>query len=345
MKPTIRQLSEVTGFSPATISNALNKKPGVNVETSEKVFRAAREIGYLSQDGEKKIKLVMYKTNGMIIEDTPFFPMMLDGFQNECRRNGYEMVICYLDRRDEDFERQVKELTKEPSSMVALLGTELLEKDFRYFKDAKCRFLTLDYWNHEMIFPGVLSNNADAVTMAIDYLYQKGHRRIGYLRGNFRIKPFRSRAFGYRSALISHGLEFQKKYTVTLRTDMDGAYQGMKEYLEKKPALPTAYFADDDMIALGAMKALQEKGYRIPEDVSIIGFDDLPFCEITSPRLTSMRVPKQEMGQIAARQLITMTEQGCRTVTKIQVCAKFIERESVKDISQVHREGGTHGKN
>lgn len=334
MKPTIRELSEVTGFSPATVSNALNRKRGVNQETARLVFKAAEEIGYLSNEKEMKIKFVMYKTNGMIIDDTPFFTMLLDGFQNECRRHGYEVIICYLDRRDVDFEKRVEELLGDSTAIVALLGTEIQEGDLHYFVNAQCTFLALDYWNKNMIFSGVLSNNEDAAVMAVDYLYQKGHRNIGYLRGSFRIQPFSYRALGYRSSLQDHGISYQSKYVVTLSTTMDGAYQDMKAYLKKKPEMPTAFFADNDVIALGAMKALKENGYPVPEKVSIIGFDDLPFCEIASPRLTSMRVPKQEMGAIAVRQLISMIGKENGAISKIQVCSSFIERDSVRDINE-----------
>ena len=112
---------------------------------------------------------------------------------------------------------------------------------------------------------------------------------------------------------------------------MNDAYQDMLQYLKKNPKLPTAFFADNDMIALGAMKALQERGYRIPEDVSIVGFDDLSFSAISSPALTTLRVPNKEMGKIAVRRLVELVEGiGTDTVTKTQVCPSIIYRDTVK---------------
>lgn len=127
------------------------------------------------------------------------------------------------------------------------------------------------------------------------------------------------------------GLEVKKEYAVTLSTTMNGAYKDMLEHLKQKPKLPTAFFADNDMIALGAMKALQEMGYRIPEDVSIVGFDDLPFSEISNPPLTTLRVPKQEMGRLAVRKLVEVINGNAKIKTKTQVCTAFIERASVSD--------------
>lgn len=332
MKTNIKQISEITGYSPATISNALNRKRGVNKDTSEEIFKVAKELGYVSEDKITKIKFVMYKRSGQIIDDTMFFPIMLDGFEQECRASGYEMVVCYLDRRSSDFEQQLKWILNDSSAAVVLLGTELQEDDIELFRGAKCPFMLLDYWTEDMSFNGVLINNSDSARMATDYLIARGHRKIGYMRGDLRIKAFRSRFAGYQVSLRKQGIPGEEKYMITLRTTMDGAHEDMLRYLDRKTELATAYFADNDMIALGAMKALQERGYRIPEDVSIIGFDDLPFSAISSPGLTSIKVPKQEMGRIAVKKMVEIIKGETQAITKIQVCTEFVERGSVADI-------------
>jgi LacI family transcriptional regulator len=332
MKAGIKQISDITGFSPATVSNALNKKRGVNLKTAEEIFRVAREIGYLANNTISKIKLVIYKKNGLIIDDTPFFTLLIAGIEQECRESGYEMVIGNLDARHPDYREQVKQLLHEPDTAIVLLGTELSAEDLKSYQKASCPILLLDYWSFDMDFNAVLINNADSARMAVNYLFTNGHRKIGYLKGKFRILGFRQRESGYHSAMRENGVEANGQFTVELSTTMNRAYRDMLDYLNTKPALPTAFFADNDMIALGAMKALREKGYRIPEDISIVGFDDLPFCEISSPRLTSMRVPKQEMGRLAVRKVIDMLHSSEDVCTKLQVCTKFIERESVKKL-------------
>ena len=113
---------------------------------------------------------------------------------------------------------------------------------------------------------------------------------------------------------------------------MDGAYRDMKEHLKKGKKMPTAFFADNDMIALGCIKAFRESGYKVPDDISVIGFDDLPFCEISSPRLTTIKVFKYEMGQLAVKRLIELMKSGSKINTKTQVCTEFVERDSVADI-------------
>ncbi|MDY3917606.1 MAG: substrate-binding domain-containing protein, partial [Candidatus Limivivens sp.] len=274
--------------------------------------------------------------NGLIVDDTPFFPLLIDGVERECRAHGLEMTVCTLDSRDENYEEQVRWIMNDKASAVILLGTELMEEDLDIYRGATCPLLLLDNWCADMSFNGVLINNADSARMATEYLAGKGHKRIGYLRGSFRIKAFRSRAVGYQVALNKAGLPIEKKYTITLSPTMDGAYNDMKEYLMKKPELPTAFFADNDMIALGAMKALTEAGFQIPEDVSVIGFDDLTFSSISSPGLTTLRVSKQDMGKAAVRRLRELID-GEDSKLKIQICTQFIERGSVRDLRESGR--------
>ncbi|MDO4277087.1 MAG: substrate-binding domain-containing protein [Eubacteriales bacterium] len=331
MKVSIRDLSRMTGFSPATISNALNHKKGVNRETSEEIFRVARETGYLSANAVTKIKLLIFKKNGLIIEDTPFFQSLIDGFEEECHRLGYEMVVCRADQRDADYLNQVKALLNEQGAAVVVLATEMMDGDLEPYRNAPCPLVILDHWSESMEFNSVLINNADAARMMTEHLLDYGHTEVGYLRGAFRIKGFRSRFVGFQTALKKRKIPYREEFTITLGTSLNGAYQDMLNCLKGKPKLPTAFFADNDMIALGSMKALQEMGYRIPDDISVVGFDDLPFSEISSPSLTTLRVPNKEMGRMAVRRLAELIEGiGSDAVTKTQVCPRIVYRNTVK---------------
>ncbi len=334
MKVSIRDISRITGYSPATVSNALNYKRGVNRKTAEEIFRVARETGYINENSITKIKLVMFRKNGMILDDTPFFPALITGFEQECSKYGFEMVICNVDQREEGYENQVRALLHETGSAVVVLATEMMEGDLELYKGAACPLLILDCWAQAMEFNAVLINNADSARMATEYLIEKGHTCIGYIRSFFRIKNFRSRFNGYQMAMRKHKLEIDEDNVFTVSPNLNGAYHDMLRHLDGYRELPTAFFADNDLMALGAMKAFQEKGYRIPQDISIIGFDDLPFSEISSPGLTTLRVPNQEMGKLAVRRIVDIIRKRDDIVAKIQVCTKFVIRETVKDLKQ-----------
>lgn len=337
MKVRLKMISDATGFSPATVSNALNNKKGVNKQTASTILKAARELGYISEERISKIRFVIYRRNGKIIDDTPFFNLLIDGAQRECRQLGYEMVISRLERNDPEYEQQARWMLRDTHAAVILLGTELIEDDIEVYRDSHCPFLLFDYFDASMDFSGVAIDNEDSARKATRYLIAKGHRSIGYLRGEFRIQAFRKRAAGYRAALKEAGLSPHPSGIFTLATNMDGAYNDMVRILEAKPELPTAFFADNDMIALGAMKALQENGYRIPQDVSLVGFDDLPFSEIVSPRLTTIRVSKPEMGATAVRKMHEIINRTGTAKTKIEVCTDFVERDSVQTPESNHK--------
>ena len=333
MKVNIRKISERTGFSPATVSNALNHKRGVNKDTAAEILKTAKEMGYVTEAGITKIKLVIYRDRGLIVGDNPFFSLVVDGFEKACREAGYEMALLNLDRQAEDYEKQVENLLLDQSTAIVLYGSELTDEEAAIFKKARTPFLILDYWNHDMSFNGVFINNADAARMAGEYLIKRGHTEIGYLKGSYRIKAFGSRSVGLQIAMKKHNLRLKPEYIVTLPVTIEDAYQQMLKYLDRNPKLPTAFFADNDNLALGAMQALKERGFSIPGDISIIGFDDLPFCEIAVPRLTSLRVPKQDMGRLAVREIVDMIQGKNTTKTKIQICTEFMERDSVRDLN------------
>lgn len=330
MKVGIKKISELSGFSLATVSNVLNHKKGVNQQTADLILKIAHEIGYLKENCVKTIKLVIYKKHGMVVSDTPFFSALIEGVEGECRSRGFALEICSLDQHSRDFEAVLNGLLRDYSSAILLLATELDEQDMRPFESAVPPVMVLDNWFSNMKFNSVLINNTDSVYGAVRYLVSCGHRKIGYLKSAVSINNFDYRAEGYLSAMRHARLVPDEAYTVRLTPTMDGAYQDMCAYLNGTPAFPTAYFADNDIIALGAVKALKQHGIKIPQDISLIGFDDMPFCEIASPALTTIRVFKQEMGALAVKNLADSFQQKNPIRIKAEVCTAFIVRGSVK---------------
>ena len=181
-------------------------------------------------------------------------------------------------------------------------------------------------------FDSVLINDTEAAAEAVEYLVQKGHTKIGYLRGESRIQAFRSREKGYFQVMNQHGYPVLPAYTATLGTRIETAYQKMKEYLANAQEVPTAFFADNDVIAIGSMQAIKECGYHIPDDISVIGFDDIAYGIVSDPPLSTVHVYKQELGARAVRELLSADGRNSEAKVKIQVCAEFVERGSVKDM-------------
>ena len=220
-------------------------------------------------------------------------------------------------------------------SGVVLLGTEMLEEDYEPYAAAKNRIILLDGRSDRYAFDSVLINDWEAAQEAVEYLAGKGHEKIGYLRGEFRIQAFRSRELGYYQMMNQCGFPVKSEYIVTVGTRIETAYQKMKEFLARTKELPTAFFADNDVIAIGCMRAMKECGYDVPGDISVIGFDDVAYGMVSDPPLSTMHVYKQELGARAVRELLSMAEKDGRAKVKIQVCAEFVERGSVKEIKKI----------
>lgn len=362
MKVNIKQISDATGFSPATISNALNGKRGVNKETAEKIFTVAKRLGYITEKKINKIKLVICKKSGEVVAaDTPFFSDLIEGMERTGREFGYDTVVTNLFLDDEE---QIQQIKRDSMTGVILLATELNEEDMQVFDGCEAPMVVIDSWYDNMKYDSVLISNTDSFCQATEYLMEKGHQRIGYLKSRERITNFYYRQLGLERAFQKHQMPLTPELDVTLPPSMEGAHQDMRNYLEQilnnaglrfdpssdvtaeqtaqakeeraaylRSVLPTAYMGDNDFIALGAMKALKEYGLKIPADISIIGFDDMPFCDISSPALTTIHVYKQEMGTVAVKRLFEHLADDKVINTKIQVCTQFIERDSVKDLS------------
>lgn len=334
MKVGIKDISERTGYSVATVSNALNHKRGVNSETSSKIFQVAQELGYINSAKITRIRFITYKKNGLIVDDTPFFPALIDGVEKEARLSGYETVFNTLDRSSNDYEEQLSSILGDFSSALILLGTEMTEDEYKVYEHYTNPIIILDGYCNAITFDSVVINNADAAMQAAQHLLDKGHVQIGYLKGKFRIKNFTLRSMGLQQTLRRNNTPLQLEFVVPLTSTMEGAYRDMKRWLAKEHKLPTAFFADNDVIALGAIRALREYGYLIPNDVSVIGFDDLLLCEASTPRLTTIRVFQKDMGRLAVCRLVdSIKNLGGNAKTLTLVCTELVERESVLDIN------------
>lgn len=335
-KVSIREISRRTGFSPATVSKALNRRPGVSPQTVELISKAARELGYQRSERLEQVKFVLARKSGRVIDDNAFHPVVIEGVERQARQYDLQTTFVYLDATEEQQCRdQIRELCCDASSAIVLLGTELGETEFDLFANAKARVVLLDSWSDCHYFDTVVMANEDSVLRAVRYLIDRGHRRIGYLAGDFRIQNFRYRERGYRRALEAAGLEAEPGLRVTVGTTLETAHHDMAAWVagRSRDDMPTAFFADNDVIAVGAMRALSEAGYVVPDDISFIGFDDVSIGAFSNPPLTTIHVQKREMGQLAVRMLMEAVQDPQPYTRKTQVSTTFIERASVRSLT------------
>lgn len=211
---------------------------------------------------------------------------------------------------------------------IIILGTEMSESDLMQFLKLRVPFVVLDTYFENISCNYVLINNHQGAYKAVQYLLKKCGNKIGYLSSSYRIANFEERASGFYKAMRCNGLSPSNAVVHELAPSLEGAYADMCCLIESGEKLADSYFADNDLIACGAVKALKEHGYRIPEDISVIGFDDIPISSYMEPALTTINVQVKCMGQTAVNRLVELIQEIQTLAFKVELSTELIVRQS-----------------
>lgn len=335
---TNRQLAETLGVSPAAFSLIINHKPGVSDLTRQRVLKELKEMGYEHLIKKAPVSLcnhlcfIIFKCHGEILDVHPFFLLLMETIENQARMYGYNMLFYTIDKR-RGAEEQIKRLNELDCKGAILFATEMQAEDMKLFLNLDVPLVALDNAFSLLSCNTIAINNEMGTFQAVEYLVQAGHRRIGYLKSTIRISSFEERQKGYEDALKSFGLSFAPSDILSLHYAEDGSYRDLKKYLEDHPApsLPTAFVSDDDTIASGALRAFREYGYQIPEDISVIGFNDRPTSEISDPPLTSVNVSTDALAAEAVNELVRLIDNNSNSShysRKLRISTRLTIRSS-----------------
>ncbi len=332
----VKDIANMLGVSPSTVSLVLNNRPGISESTRQRIFDKLTELGYSNMipkatTNYPNLRLVIYKKHGGVVSDTHFFSQVIEGIDTQTRKSGYNLLINYISGLD-PVEEQLRCFNQSSCDGLILLATEMSPEDLTPFQTLKIPTVVLDSYFQFVQQDAVVINNMQGASEAIRHLTEMGHTRIGYLHSNVYINNFQERRDGVIQALRGAGLQLPESFLFSLTPSIDGAYNSMRRLLSQQPVLPTAFFADNDLIAVGAARALREAGYVIPNDISIIGFDDMPVAEAMNPPLTTIYVPKQRLGMLAVKRLISQIQQETAEFVKIEVGTHLVCRQSVRAV-------------
>lgn len=328
-----KELAKMLGLSEAAVSMALNRKKGVSVATRNKVLQAAKEHGYdfsrcTGELRKERICFIIYKKSGAVVADTPFFAEVSEGIRIACKQEKFDLTIQYL-YEDDELPYRLEALQDEGYAGVILLATEMDERSISAFSTLNCPLVVLDSYFEGLHYDCVLINNIQGAYLATEHLIRSRKQQPGYLRSSYSIGNFDERADGFYKAIRANGMSTSKSIVHRLTPSQEGAYADMKQILAENEPLASCYFADNDHIAAGVMQALEEHGLRIPEDVAIVGFDDLPICRQMRTPMTTIHVPKFYLGELTARQLIRSINAPSPAPIKIEVGVSLVKRKSV----------------
>lgn len=337
MSVTAKELAKELNLSEAAVSMALNNKPGVSTRTRRRVIELAEKRGYdFSRISETTVPVsmlgtitfIIYRRHGAVVSDTPFFSQLSEGIDAACKALHYYLNVCYLYEED-PIEKTLDDIIRAGCAGIILLGTEMTETDFTPFSRLSIPLVLLDCYFENIAVDSVLINNVQGAYLAANYLIRTRKQQPGYLHSSCSIQNFEERADGFYKAIRSNGMSTSRSVVHRLSPSMEGAYGDMAELLAHGEEPADCYFADNDLIAAGAMRALKEKGYRIPEDVAVIGFDDMPLCGYMEPALSTIRVPKQAMGEQAVKRLAELIANPRSSQVKIEIRTSLVKRKSV----------------
>ncbi len=333
----LEDIAKLAGVSKATVSMVLNNRKGVGDETRKRVLDVVTSHGYVPKSlvdptqlyAAKTIRFLAFATDDVVSEgygEAPFFAEVLEGIEAESRRLGYELTFSTL-RSAEEFEHIT---ARNMSYGYLLLGTNVSEDLVRSIVGREPATIVLDTGFDFVDANFVMLDNTSGAYAAVDYLIDLGHRRIGYVQGRTRIQNFRHRRRGFDAALRRHGLELHERDVVSVPPDTELGEQAFERHLrEREGPLPSAFFCENDYIALGVMKALRSAGIEVPADVSVMGFDNVPRAAVVEPPLTTMNVDKHALGALAVRRLVEVCEaRGKVDATKVSMVTRLVERGS-----------------
>lgn len=334
---TIRDVAARAGVSPATVSLVFNQKSGVGENTRRKVYEAAENLGYSAKVSARSnkskgvIRFLKIAKHGHILNrnHNVFISDYIDGIEREARASGYVLEV----RNYTAFEPELimKELESAPSPLgVVILATELNESEIPFFERVSVPMVFIDASHPFAPFDFIDMDNEGAVFSIVSAFMGKGHKKIGLIKAAMETRNFRLREKAFYDAVRYFGLEEDRNWEYSVDTTFERAYIDMKEQLERGRKLPTAFFCVCDIMTFGCMKALKEKGLSIPEDISIIGFDDLPSSQLSDPPLTSIKVSKTRIGRRAFQLLKRRLDASEKLpYEKVNIGSELIIRDSL----------------
>ena len=328
---TIREVAESAGVSYATVSHVINNTRWVSQETRERVLAAMAALNYRPNALARSLRQGKTNTLGLVLPDSanPFFAEISRSIEDEAFKKGYSVFLCNteLDTQRELFYVDVLSKKQVDGIIFVAAGDQADSLDFLIRRNMPVVMIDRNLPNVEV--DAVLSDNQLGGYLATRHLLELGHKRIACIAGPSSITPSAERIIGYRRALEEAGLSYNE--SLILRGDYH-AQSGLDithSILKMNPR-PTAIFALNDLMALGALRAAAEAGCSVPEDLAVVGYDDLELAHFTNPPLTTIAQPKKEIGAQAVNLLVDRMSHKSRPPSRLVLAPELIVRRSTQ---------------
>jgi len=332
MQVTIKDIAKKTGVSYATVSRALNGRPGVNEGTRELVLEEAKKMGYQPNAIARGLVLKYTHTLALVIPDitNPFFPEIARGVEDEAALLGYSVFLCNTNWDVEKEKLYLKTLQEKRVDGIILHPAFHVDEDhYSYFN------VPVVLLNRIPTVGSYSSIEVDSVRggfLATKHLIEAGYKKLAFIGGNESSFSNAERKEGFRLALNKYKIEADESLIVNGAFRSKSGYDIMQQMI-RSGNIPDAVFAGNDVIALGVLQCAQEQGLRVPEDIGIIGFDDIPYADLPQVQLTTIAQPKYQMGKYAIELLLKeLKDNSKREIKRIVLEPELIVRKTTRKI-------------
>ena len=331
---TIKDIARLSGCSVSTISRVINDRPDVRPETKEKVLQMMRESGFVPNTNARQLKIQQSRSLVFVVKGTRnlFFSDFLVQLQRAATLYGYSGIVSYLDENANEIAAAQKILReKTPKGMIFLGGS--VANFQQGFANITVPAVLTTLVSDELDFPNLSMVGVDdraAARTAVSHLIAQGHRKIAVLGGPTTSYPSRMRRLGAQDAMEDAGLTFADRLYGLSNYDFESAYHAMNSLLARRAEF-TALFAMSDVIAFGAIRALVSAGFRVPEDISVIGFDGITMSRYCVPVMTTIVQPSEQIALQSIELLVRQIEHGTPAQT-VTLQPELQQGESVRAI-------------
>lgn len=334
-KSTVRDVARVAGVSPSTASLVLNQKGNISNATRSRVLEVASALGFTPRPSRqraepvKSIQFLKIARHGNTVnrDHNHFISDYIDGMSDEAHLRGYKLQVVSHDRTP--VPTIVDQLASSGAKGVIALGTELSQQEVRLIQGSGLPTVFIDTFYEGIEADFVDMNNFDTVFKVLSHLRGEGFTEIGFVGSAVGTHNFHLRREAYFRSMKVLGLKVSKDHVLSIGSTLQDAYNDSRMALQRQDSLARAYFCANDVMAFGLIRALKERGLRIPEDVAVVGFDNLPVSAIMEPPLTTVDVSKRKIGSTAVGLLheIMTAKRSCPAV-KVLVGAELVVRDS-----------------
>ncbi len=332
--PTMRNVADRSGVSVQTVSAVVNNKPGITPETRERVMEVVRQLGYRPHSVARSLRTRRTRMIALVVSDiaNPSFSTIASAAEDQAHPAGYSLVVY---NTHDDIERAASDMRTTIERWVdgvLFVSAEDQMTSLHTLQSVKIPSVAIDRIPENYSGASVTLDNFKAGHMAAEHLVQLGHQRIAHISGPLKLRLARERYRGFRESLLSHGLNPEMYPAGEGNWDCEDGFRAMQQLLAHKPP-PTALFAANDRMALGAIQAAYQAGLHVPDDISIIGLDDIEVARFQVPPLTTVRQSFDDLATHGVRLLLNIVEGNEISDYHIVLEPTLVQRSSTAPVS------------